>query len=175
MKLTHVLSAVGLLALVGCGNTGGVEFDYVLLFNDAGQVAAAQNCAAVGVTDVRFAVGDDLNGNLTLDADEENSILEVSCNQNDFNGDGIIAQEDFGSVLVNRVINVGTFDSFSISFLDGVGNFVPWQTVDANVDADIFTFIGGNGTTFTKGDITFLPFAGDGAQVADELQVFFGF
>lgn len=175
MKLTQILSAVGLFALVGCGNTGGVEFDYVLLFNDNGQVAAAANCAAVGVTDVRFAVGDDVNANQILDSEEENSILEVSCNQTDRNGDGIIAAEDFGSVFVNRVINVGTFDAFSVSFLDGAGNFVGWQTVDANVDADIFTFIGANGTTFTKGDITFLPFQGDGAQVADELQVFFGF
>jgi hypothetical protein len=173
MKLSHVLGAVGLLTLVGCGNRGGVDFDYVLLFNDNGNVAAAANCGVVGVSDVRFAVGNDLDGNNTLEEAEELDFIIAACNQSDANGDGVIGVEDLGSVLFNRVIDAGTYDSFSISFLDNAGNFVPWQTVDVDIDAEIFTFQGN--TTFTKGDITVLPFIGDGAQVADELQVFFGF
>jgi hypothetical protein len=169
------LSAAGVLIFAGCGARGGVEFDYVLLFNDAGQISAAPDCATVGVDTVRFAVGNDLSGDGILDEGEELDSFEQFCDQNDDNGDGIIDANELGKVLVNRVIDAGTFDSFSISFLDAGGAQIQWQPFDSNINAGAFTFQGANGTTFTRGDITFLPFNGDNNQVAQELQVFFGF
>jgi hypothetical protein len=174
MKLSHILSAAGILIFAGCGARGGVEFDYVLLFDNVGEIAAAENCAAVGIDTVRFAVGNDLNGDGILDDTEEIDAFEQFCDQNDDNGDGIIDAAEFGKVLVNRVLDADVYDSFSISFLDAAGNFVLWAQAPVP-GAQTFTFQGGNGTVISKNDITFLPFVGDGAQVADELQVFVDF
>lgn len=175
MKLSHVLGAAGILILAGCGPRGGVEFDYVLLIDDgAGGIIAADSCGAAGVDSVRFAVGNDLDANGVLDDGEELDSFEFGCNQSDANLDGNITADELGQVLINRVIDAGTYDSFSISFLDAAGGFVQWaqQPVPG---ANVFTFQGAEGTSFTRGDITFLPFQGDGNQVAQELQVFVNF
>jgi hypothetical protein len=173
MKVSHVLGAAGLFILAGCGPRGGVEFDYVLLLDDgAGGIIAADSCGSAGVDSVRYAVGVDLDGNNVLDDVEENDSFEFGCNQNDANLDGSITEDEFGQVLINRVIDAGTYDSFSISFLDGAGNFVPWAQAPAP-GANIFTFgFQGDDGNFTRGDVNQLIFAGGLAQ---ELQVFVNF
>jgi hypothetical protein len=173
MKLSHILGAAGLFILAGCGPRGGVDFDYVLLIDDgAGGIVAADSCDAAGVNTVRYAVGNDLDANQILDEAEELDVVEVFCDQNDNNGDGIIAEDEFGTVLVNRVIDAGVYDSFSISFLDAAGNFVPWAQAP-QPGANVFTFgFQGQDGTFTRGDINTLIFAGGLAQ---ELQAFINF
>jgi hypothetical protein len=164
MKLSHVLSAAGILIFAGCGGRGGVEFDYVLLFDNAGVIAAAANCDDVGIDTVRFAVGNDLDGDGLLAEGEEL--------------DSIIDANEFGKVLVNRVLDADLYDSFSVSFLDANGGFVLWAQAPV-AGSQTFTFQGAAGTEITRGDVLFLPFDADPASpfapLADELQVFVNF
>jgi cysteine-rich repeat protein len=154
--------------------TGDVLFDYVLLAFDNG-VVAASSCndptLPVPVSDIHFLLGDDFNGNSTL---EDNEILQEafsSCNQLDADNNGTLEQNEFG--LFGETFFVGTFDLLAVEFLDVAGSPIGWQTFDANTDFTRFSF--GGGITVPVNNTLQIPFIGDGSQVDSELQAFFGF
>jgi cysteine-rich repeat protein len=155
--------------------TGDVIFEYVLLKPGVGgSIEAAVNCAELGVTSIHFMLGDDANGNSTL---EDNEIIQealVSCNQADDNPtNGTIEANELG--IFNEFFFAGTFDLFAVEFLNN-GAFVPWQTFDVNTNFTRFSFAGG--ITITANATTTIPFDADPLflpQLSQELQAFFGF
>jgi hypothetical protein len=181
MKLSSilggVLGSVVLGSFAGCvvppEPAGGVTLQYVLVIDDgAGGLVAAPDCASAGVAKIKFNIGDDENGNGVLDAAEAVTQIEQGCNQLDGDNDGFIDATELGSFDSGFNIFPDTYQAFSIEFLDAANQNIPWTTDPNGATADVFTFIGANGTTIIDGSILILPFVGDGNQLADELQVF---
>jgi hypothetical protein len=172
-----VVLALG--ALAGCPlppePQGGVSFTYVLLVNDgAGNAIAAINCQDAGVATIKFNLGNDTDNSGVLDAAENITQLQASCNQADANNDGDLLADEFGTFDSGFEIAAGTFDAISVELLDANNQNIPWQTFDSVNNADVFSFLGD--TTIVDQQTLVVTFLGDPAtQVDGELQAFVGF
>jgi cysteine-rich repeat protein len=155
--------------------TGDVLFDYVLLQPGVGggPIEAAVNCADAGVLNIHFMLGDDFNGNATLDDNEIIQEAFLLCDQADTDGSGSIEIGELG--IFDGFFFAGTFDLFAVEFLNR-GVLVPWQTFDVNTNFTRFSFAGG--ITVTANATTTIPFDANPLflpQLGQELQAFFGF
>jgi cysteine-rich repeat protein len=156
--------------------TGDILFDYVLLAPDGnGGIVAASSCndpsLPIPVSDVHFMLGDDFDGNGTLDDNEIAQESFIGCNQEDTNGDGNLAPDEFG--VFADTFFAGTVDLFAVEFVDAGGSPIGWQLFDVNQDFNRFSFSGG--ITVPANNTFQIPFNGDAAQNDTELQAFFGF
>jgi cysteine-rich repeat protein len=156
---------------------GNILFEYVILAFDSnfGQLVAASTCndpsLQTPIAEIRLLVGDDINLNSTLDDNEIAQDAFSICDQNDLDGDGTIEAGEFG--FYGQGFFAGSFELFAIEYLDDAGNTIPWQTFNENQNFTRFSFSGG--ITIPANNDFIIVFQGDGSQVGDELQSFFGF
>jgi hypothetical protein len=153
-------------------DTGSVQFDYVLLEPDPRTgLPVANDCATLGVSELRFSVGDDLNNNGVLDDAEVVEFADAPCNQlGDVNGDGAVDRTEIGQ-FVGLDFTADTYSSFSVEVLSERGNPIPWQTFDSQ-PGQTLTFPGG--LSIDPGVINIIPFEG-ADQIGEELQIFIDF
>jgi hypothetical protein len=175
-----VATTLALATFGGCpfffvidNGVGDVQFNYVLLLNNGGNVEAATSCEDLGIEEVRILFGTDSNFDGLLDDNEVEDQASNFCNQFDVDGDGVIDQGELG--FFEGQIFAGFYDLFAVEFLNSAGIQLNWQLFDGNQNFGRFSFAGG--ISIFGGDNNFIPFAGDEETqtLSDELQAFFGF
>jgi cysteine-rich repeat protein len=176
------LNGDGCDAFCSIESVGTVSFQYVLLQLDVNnQIIASPSCndiidsngALHDIGNVSFLLADDTNGNGIVDNAEILQETFGPCNQDDVDNDGVLELDELG--VFQELMFANDFDLFAIEFLDTSNNSVLWETFDVNEDAERFSFGAGVGFSIAPNNITTVPFQGDNAQLAQELQVFIGF
>jgi hypothetical protein len=132
-------------------------------------VSTPSNCEDLGITAIRFMLGNDLNQNQTL---EDNEILEEEtrdCNQRDDNGDGGLSSEELGLFTVVSFTPTD-YELFAVELRDIEGQTPDFHTFDSPTAAARFSF--GGGVAIKNRLKNVIQFAGDAQQLSGELQIF---
>jgi hypothetical protein len=160
-----------LLALFAASCTGtSLQFIYSVQQRDAaGIVSTPANCEDLGITALRFMLGNDLNQNQTLEDDEILAEETRDCNQRDDNGDGSLSEEELGLFTVVS-FEPTDYDLFAIELRDIEGQTPEFHTFDSAAGASRFSF--GGGIEIQKRLKNVIQFAGDPQQISGELQIF---
>lgn len=156
--------------LAGSCTGTSLQFEYSVQQLDAsGQRITPTSCEDLGLTAIRFMLGNDLNQDQILEDDE---ILEEEtrdCNQRDDNGDGALSAEELGLFTVVS-FNPISYDLFAVELRDIEGQTPNFKTFDNADGATRFSF--GGGIQIKKRLNNVIQFAGDSQQLDGELQLF---
>ena len=164
-------SKLTLIALLAGSCTGtSLQFEYSVQELDAiGQRLTPSSCEDMGLTAIRFMLGNDLNQNQTLEDDEILEEQTRDCNQRDDNADGALSAEELGLFTVVS-FNPVPYDLFAVELRYFEGQTPSFKTFDSLSGATRFSF--GGGIQIKKRLNNVIQFAGDTQQLNGELQLF---
>jgi hypothetical protein len=164
-------SKLTLLALLAGSCTGtSLQFEYSVQQLDAnGQRLTPSSCEDMGLTAIRFMLGNDLNQNQTLEDDEILEEQTRDCNQRDDNADGALSAEELGLFTVVS-FNAISYELFAVELRDIEGQAPNIKTFDNINGATRFSFGGGIQIKQRRNNI--IQFTGDAQQLDGELQLF---
>jgi hypothetical protein len=147
---------------------GDVSFRYIIL-EQARPEPLAISCAEAGVLAIRFAVGQDFDGDGVLSRAEEVEARQGVCEDGALDFNGNITERELPS-WGPRSFFSGAYDLFSVELIDAVGDPVEWVTADGGAFATRFSF--GGGLELLAHVESVVPFAGDEFQIGNELQIY---
>jgi hypothetical protein len=162
---------IPLFALLAGSCTGtSLQFQYSVQQLDAsGQRVTPESCEALGLTAIRFMLGNDLNQNQTLEDDEIIEEQTRDCNQRDDNSDGALSAEELGLFTVVS-FNPVSYELFAVELRDIEGQTPDFKTFDNLDGATRFSFGGSIQIKQRRNNV--IQFAGDAQQLDGELQLF---
>ena len=167
--MRNQLLTLNILFCTACTGTS-LQFKYsVQQLDAAGQRLTPESCESMGLTAIRFMLGNDLNQNQTLEDDEILSEETRDCNQRDDNADGGLSAEELGLFTVVSFDPI-SYDMFAVELRDIEGQTPSFKTFDNTSGAARFSF--GGGIQIKPHFNNSIQFAGDTQQLDGELQLF---
>ena len=148
---------VVVFAVAACRSEGGVSFDYGL-YREGPTVMLVPDCANVTINQVRFAMGNDANGDGLLQDDETAGRAVVDCNQRDADGNGMISTSELGHYeTASDRLPAGEYDLFLVALVREVDSAVPSRVFARTSYSEAWVFSSA-GLVITEGAVTHIDF-----------------
>lgn len=152
----RLVVAVGLTALIGCRTEGGVAFDYKL-YAASNLDAPAVSCSQIGVSRIRFMIGNAYSDGLLQDYElEGRAVQDCTAGSGRFETESDrLPVGEYTAVAVSLVLEVGSTITTVPSRPFGVSEYSQRWTYGNPNDSTILTITEGEVTSFS-----FAPFDG---------------